>query len=160
MRYALVPVKDLTQAKARLSPLLSPAERYTLAAAMLDDVVNALRRASTLDRIAFVTADKTALALVVQSGFEVIDEGIGRGETGAVELGVKVCLERGASALAVIPGTSHCSQRRMWTASCARGNATTLCSCHPGIAGGRTRCSCGRRMRCSSASAHGVFSHM
>ena len=39
MRYALVPVKDLTQAKARLAPLLSPAERYTLAAAMLDDVI-------------------------------------------------------------------------------------------------------------------------
>jgi 2-phospho-L-lactate guanylyltransferase len=34
----------------------------------------------------------------------VVDEGSGRGETGAVELAVKVCRERGASALAVIPG--------------------------------------------------------
>jgi len=104
MRYALVPVKDLTHAKARLSPLLSPEQRCVLAAAMLDDVVDALRRASTLDRIAFVTADKTALALAARSGFEVIDEGVGRGETGAVELGVKVCLDRGASSLGVIPG--------------------------------------------------------
>jgi 2-phospho-L-lactate/phosphoenolpyruvate guanylyltransferase len=104
MRYALVPVKDLTQAKARLSALLSPAERYALAEAMLDDVLLALRQASTLDRIALVTTDARAIALSAQWGFEVIDEGSGRGETGAVELAVKVCRERGASSLAVIPG--------------------------------------------------------
>jgi 2-phospho-L-lactate/phosphoenolpyruvate guanylyltransferase len=104
MRYALVPVKDLTQAKARLSPLLSPAERYALAAAMLDDVVTALRQASTVERITLVTTDARALALAAHWGFEVIDEGSGRGETGAVELAVKVCRERGASSLAVIPG--------------------------------------------------------
>ena len=104
MHYALIPVKDLTQAKVRLSPLLSPAERYTLASAMLDDVLTAVRQASTLERIALVTTDPHALALAAQWGFEVVDEGSGRGETGAVELAVKVCRERGASSLAVIPG--------------------------------------------------------
>ena len=104
MRYALVPVKDLTQAKARLAPMLSPAERFALASAMLDDVIAALRQASTVERIALVTSDAYALALAAQWGFEVVDEGAGRGETGAVELAVKVCRERGASALAVIPG--------------------------------------------------------
>ena len=104
MRYALVPVKDLTQAKARLSPFLSPAERYALTAAMLEDVVGALRGASFLDRIAFVTTDATALVLAARHGFEVVAEGFGRGETGAVELAVKKCLERGAKSLAVIPG--------------------------------------------------------
>ena len=104
MRYALVPVKDLTQAKVRLSSLLSPAERYALAMAMLDDVLAALRQASTLERIALVTTDPRALALAAQWGFEVVDEGAGRGETGAVELATKVCQERGASSLAVIPG--------------------------------------------------------
>jgi 2-phospho-L-lactate/phosphoenolpyruvate guanylyltransferase len=104
MRYALVPVKDLTQAKVRLSPLLSPAERHALAAAMLDDVLAALRQASLVERIALVTTDSYALALAAQWGFEVVDEGSGRGETGAVELAVKVCREQGASSLAVIPG--------------------------------------------------------
>ena len=104
MRYALIPVKDLSQAKVRLSPLLSPAERYTLATAMLDDVLVAVRQASTLERIALVTTDPHALALAAQWGFEVVDEGPGRGETGAVELAVKVCRERGASSLVVIPG--------------------------------------------------------
>jgi 2-phospho-L-lactate/phosphoenolpyruvate guanylyltransferase len=104
MRYALVPVKDLTQAKARLSPLLAPAQRYALAAAMLDDVLAALRQASMPERIALVTTDSYALGLAAQWGFEVVDEGSGRGETGAVELAIKVCRERGASSLAVIPG--------------------------------------------------------
>jgi 2-phospho-L-lactate guanylyltransferase len=104
MRYALVPVKDLTQAKARLSPLLSPEERQRLAAAMLDDVVTALRQATLLDRIAFVTTDATALAIAARCGFEAIEEGFGRGETGAVEFASKVCLEAGATSLAVIPG--------------------------------------------------------
>ncbi len=104
MRYALVPVKDLTQAKVRLSPLLSPAERHALAAAMLDDVLAALRQASTVERIALVTTDPHALSLAARWGFEMVDEGSGRGETGAVELAVKVCRERGASSLAVIPG--------------------------------------------------------
>jgi 2-phospho-L-lactate/phosphoenolpyruvate guanylyltransferase len=104
MRYALVPVKDLTQAKARLSPLLSPAERYRLAAAMLDDVLAALRQASAVERIALVTTEPHALGLASQWGCEVVDEGSGRGETGAVELAVKVCREQGASSLAVIPG--------------------------------------------------------
>jgi 2-phospho-L-lactate guanylyltransferase len=104
MRYALVPVKDLTQAKARLSPLLAPAQRYALAAAMLDDVLAALRQASMVERIALVTTDPHALALAAQRGLEVVDEGSGRGESGAVELAVKVCRERGASSLAVIPG--------------------------------------------------------
>jgi 2-phospho-L-lactate/phosphoenolpyruvate guanylyltransferase len=104
MHYALVPVKDLMQAKARLSPLLSPAERHALAVAMLDDVLTALRQAATVERIALVTTDPHALALAARWGFEVVDEGSGRGETGAVELAVKVCRERGASSLAVIPG--------------------------------------------------------
>ena len=104
MRYALVPVKDLTQAKARLSPLLSPVERCAIAAAMLEDVLTALRQASTVERIALVTTDPHALGLASHWAFEVVDEGSGRGETGAVELAVKVCRERGASSLAVIPG--------------------------------------------------------
>lgn len=104
MRYALVPVKDLTHAKGRLAALLSPTERHALARAMLEDVLVALQQASTVDRIALVTTDAHALWLAARGGFEVVDEGSGRGETGAVELAIKVCQERGASALAVIPG--------------------------------------------------------
>ena len=104
MRYALVPVKELSQAKERLAPLLSPDERQTLAVAMLDDVLSALEQASGLERIALVTRDAHATSLAVERGFEVIDEGSGQGLTNAVEKGVRACRDRGASSLAVIPG--------------------------------------------------------
>jgi 2-phospho-L-lactate guanylyltransferase len=71
---------------------------------MLDDVLCALHRASSFDRVALVTSDPHALSRASSMGFEVVEEGQGRGETGAVELAVKVCLERGARSLAVIPG--------------------------------------------------------
>jgi 2-phospho-L-lactate guanylyltransferase len=104
MRYALVPVKDLTQAKVRLAPLLSAAERLELARAMLDDVVLALRLASGFDRLAMVTTDTYAVSMAPKWGFEVVNEGEARGETGAVELAIRACVKRGARSLAVIPG--------------------------------------------------------
>jgi len=104
MRYALVPVKVLTQAKERLSPLLSPKQRQSLAMAMLDDVLSALEQVSALERIALVTRDSYAASLGAQRGFEVIDEGARQGLTEAVETATHVCLERGASSMAVVPG--------------------------------------------------------
>jgi len=104
MRYALVPVKELTQAKERLSPLLSPDERHTLAVAMLEDVLSALENATRLERIALVTRDAQAAKIALRKGFEVIDEGSDQGLTEAVEIGVRVCGDRGASSLVVIPG--------------------------------------------------------
>lgn len=104
MRYALVPVKDLSQAKERLSSFLSKAQRYKLAVAMLDDVLAAVRESSGFERVALVTTDPHARSLAAQMGFEVVEEGSGRGETGAVELAIKVCHKRGATSLAVIPG--------------------------------------------------------
>jgi 2-phospho-L-lactate/phosphoenolpyruvate guanylyltransferase len=104
MRYALVPVKDLSQAKVRLSQLLSPSERHTLATAMLNDVLAALEQSSAVDRVALVTSDPHALSIAGKKGFEVIHEGPGRGETGAVELAIGECRKRGATSLAVIPG--------------------------------------------------------
>jgi 2-phospho-L-lactate guanylyltransferase len=71
---------------------------------MLDDVLVAVRQTSAFDRIALVTSDCYALSLAARMGFEVVEEGSGRGETGAVELAVRVCQKRGASSLAVIPG--------------------------------------------------------
>jgi len=104
MRYALVPVKELTQAKERLSPLLSPEERHALAVAMLNDVLSALEHVPAIERIALVTRDPGARSLAAQRGFEIVDEDSGNGLTEAVEMAVQVCIERGASSLAVIPG--------------------------------------------------------
>ncbi len=104
MRYALVPVKELSHAKERLSPLLSPDQRHALAAAMLDDVVSALEHASNLERIVLVTRDAHAISLAGRRGFEVVDGGPDQGLTEAVEIGIRECRDRGASSLLFVPG--------------------------------------------------------
>lgn len=104
MRYALVPVKDLRQAKERLSSLLSPAQRRRLALAMLDDVLASLSAAVELERIALVTGDQKILSMAKRRGFTAIDEGGTRGLSGAVQLGVQACQRQGARSLVVVPG--------------------------------------------------------
>ncbi|HEY7060695.1 MAG TPA: 2-phospho-L-lactate guanylyltransferase [Chloroflexota bacterium] len=61
--WAVVPIKGLGAAKGRLAPLLTPAERAALAAAMLGDVVAALLSTAAVERVLVVSPDPAALAL-------------------------------------------------------------------------------------------------
>ena len=58
MTLALVPMKDLGEAKQRLSNLLDEPERMGLVYAMLRDVITALRAATNVDEIAIVAHDR------------------------------------------------------------------------------------------------------
>ncbi|NQX89125.1 MAG: 2-phospho-L-lactate guanylyltransferase [Halioglobus sp.] len=60
MIQALVPLKDLVEAKSRLSGLLRPSERRALAQAMVEDVLAALRDHEELDNITLVSDDPGA----------------------------------------------------------------------------------------------------
>jgi 2-phospho-L-lactate guanylyltransferase len=71
---AVVPVKELSLAKERLAPLLSPDERRELARAMLRDVLTALVSTPALDRVYVVGVDAEALALAARIGAEVLVE--------------------------------------------------------------------------------------
>lgn len=57
MISALVPLKGLASSKSRLLPHLGRAKLEQLAIAMLGDVVDALRGAASIDRVAVVTPD-------------------------------------------------------------------------------------------------------
>lgn len=57
MSLALVPVKELPDAKTRLLPELAPAEREALSVAMLRDVLAALAGARRVERRVVVTPD-------------------------------------------------------------------------------------------------------
>ncbi len=57
MRAAIIPVKELSQAKARLSPLLDDAAREELVLAMLADVIAAARACDALDFVTVVGRD-------------------------------------------------------------------------------------------------------
>ena len=71
----LVPVKNLADAKQRLSSVLTPAERFALAQAMCEDVLQALARWPSRPPVAVVTSDSFARDLAVRFNFEgVADE--------------------------------------------------------------------------------------
>jgi 2-phospho-L-lactate guanylyltransferase len=99
---AIVPVKELHQAKSRLAPLLTPPERRGLALAMLSDVLAALGRAPSITRIGLVSRDPVALALATASGVEVLhDEAADL--NGALTQAARCYADLGAAAILALP---------------------------------------------------------
>jgi 2-phospho-L-lactate guanylyltransferase len=102
-----VPVKDLVNAKQRLVPALSPAERMALARAMRHDVLRALTAAS-LDARWIVTRDPEVTAIARDHGVDVISEEVNRGHTAAVAAAQAAAVRAGARVFATIPGDTPC----------------------------------------------------
>ena len=99
----LVPVKNLANAKQRLSPMLGPEARRELAQAMCADVLGTLARWRQRPAVAVVTSDGFASDLATRFGFEVIADDVNPGETGAIEMATAFCRDRGALHTLVIP---------------------------------------------------------
>ena len=106
--HAVVPVKDLGNAKQRLAAVLDRPARTALFRAMLEDVLEALSGVAALARIMLVTRDPAAIALAEHYGAECLVEPENRGHTAAVELAAKALAERGAGALLQVPGDIPC----------------------------------------------------
>jgi 2-phospho-L-lactate/phosphoenolpyruvate guanylyltransferase len=98
----LVPIKNLADAKQRLSPVLNPGERFALAQAMCEDVLQALADWQGRPAVAVVTSDSFARDLAARFNFEVIADD-NSGETSAIEMATTVCREHGASSTLVVP---------------------------------------------------------
>jgi 2-phospho-L-lactate guanylyltransferase len=99
----LVPVKNLADAKQRLSPVLTPPERLELAQAMCEDVLETLAKWKTRPEVAIVTGDQFAFDAASYFGFEIIADDSNPGETGAIEMATAVCFDRGVDSTLVIP---------------------------------------------------------
>jgi 2-phospho-L-lactate guanylyltransferase len=104
MKFAVVPVKDLSKAKERLSSVLSQEDRTALAYAMLEDVLTALKGSKLIDRLFIVTMDRRAIEIALSYGIEVIEETEQKGESPSVDYASKICKEMGAESVLVIPG--------------------------------------------------------
>jgi 2-phospho-L-lactate guanylyltransferase len=99
----LIPVKNLGDAKQRLSSVLTPSERGELARAMCEDVFSAVSAWDQRPEVAVVTGDPFAIELAQRFGFEIIRDHDNPGETGAIESATRVCVERGTLSTLVIP---------------------------------------------------------
>ena len=99
----LVPVKNLKDAKQRLSPILTGEERFDLARAMCEDVLCALAKWQKRPAVAVVTSDPFVRDVAARSGFELIADDDSLGETSAIEMATAACRERNASSTLVVP---------------------------------------------------------
>ena len=99
----LVPIKDTAGAKQRLSSLLDQPSRTRLARAMLHDVLTTLHSWKERPAVGVVTGDPYATKLALEYGFEVIPDRDNPGETGAIEMATRHCVERGVESTLVIP---------------------------------------------------------
>ena len=97
----LIPVKNLANAKQRLSAVLDQSTRTELAHAMLVDVVLAVSGCGV--EVALVTSDPFALHVAAHRGLEIIHDAANRSETDAIEMATRVCEERGIESTLVIP---------------------------------------------------------
>jgi 2-phospho-L-lactate/phosphoenolpyruvate guanylyltransferase len=105
--FVAVPVKDLANAKQRLIPALTSAERRALAHAMLEDVLQALGEAAP-GAIFVVTTDPEVAALSRRSGAACLIESANRGHTEAVAFAQQEAHARGADRFVTIPGDVPC----------------------------------------------------
>lgn len=99
----LVPVKNLANAKQRLSSILSSEARRELAQAMCTDVLETFATWPNRPQVAVVTSDEFAVQLARRHQFEVIADDFNPGETGAIEMATTICCGRGATWTMVVP---------------------------------------------------------
>ncbi len=99
----LVPVKNLANAKQRLSSVLTPEARQELAQAMCADVLETLARWQHRPAVTVVTSDPFARDLAARFGFEVVVDEANPGETGAIEMATRLCRNQGAESTLVVP---------------------------------------------------------
>ena len=100
---AVVPVKNLADAKQRLSPALDKNERCTLFWAMLEDVLAALIQVEGFARVFLVTRDEEVLRLAHKFGIETLVEPQNLGQTGAVNFAVSYLMQSGTGSLLTLP---------------------------------------------------------
>lgn len=101
--WAVVPVKPLAEAKQRLAPLLSGAERAALAQAMLHDVLRTLSASPHLGGTLVVSGDATAQALARDAGAMVLDDMPACGLLPALRRAARMLVDTGRSGMLVVP---------------------------------------------------------
>ena len=102
MMYAIVPVKQLDQAKSRLAKIVTPAARQKLVLTMLCDVLRILIHSPRIDGVGVISSDPTVLALAASEGAEpLLDQTVDLNS--ALEQASRQVAARGATGVLVLP---------------------------------------------------------
>jgi len=99
---AILPVKSFRDAKQRLDPSLEPGPRRLLAEAMYADVLVALRRSRSIDRIVVVSTDHRAQSIAGAYGASLLSED-DRGHNYAAARGIRQALDEATERVLLVP---------------------------------------------------------
>jgi len=103
MKALLIPVKDPTNAKSRLSDLLSANERRRLAWAMFEDVIRAVVETRTPDRVVLVSSYAPAIERARSLNWDVLIEDSQVSESASVDWASRILSERGFDTVMRLP---------------------------------------------------------
>jgi 2-phospho-L-lactate/phosphoenolpyruvate guanylyltransferase len=103
MKAILLPVKEFHEAKKRLAPHFSPADRAALAEAMCEDFFSVVARTRCADRIFVISKEAGALSRARRRGWETIIESEQTSESHSVDAGSRYCALEGVHALLRLP---------------------------------------------------------
>ena len=118
MIWALLPLKDLVQAKTRLAGILAPFERRALAQAMVEDVLSVLSSHSDIAGTLLVSDDAGADLLARKYQTDLLWESSlnVRGLNAVLEAGCEALQHRGVDHVAIV----HCDLPLLTAASMTR----------------------------------------
>ena len=100
--FVLIPVKKLSEAKRRLSKVLTDRERTRIVVAMLWDVLKAAAESDFVDNVVVLASDKAVKRMAEAFG-AVFLEDPGGGLNEALTYGTDWCIQQGADGVLIIP---------------------------------------------------------
>jgi 2-phospho-L-lactate/phosphoenolpyruvate guanylyltransferase len=100
---AVLPVKRFAAAKQRLAPGIGATHRAELAAAMLEDALEAIGAARSIERVVVVTGEPQAIELAKAREAEVLPDPDKGGHSGAALAGIHRAEEHGAGCVVLLP---------------------------------------------------------
>ena len=103
-RTAVIPIKQLANAKQRLAKLLNVVQRQELFQAMVEDVLDATSSCYLIDEVMVVTSDTQAAALAIQYGARVLAEPNQPGLIQAVDYAAERLVREGVDSMLFLPG--------------------------------------------------------
>lgn len=103
MNAILIPVKEFSEAKQRLAPHFSSADRAALAEAMCEDFFEVVAAVRCVERVFVVSKEPGALSRALRRGWETISESRQISESDSVDGASHYCAARGVTALLRLP---------------------------------------------------------
>lgn len=102
--WAIIPVKNVYEAKHRLSSILNQKERRELFVAMFEDVLKTLMAVPELDQVTVATVCPTTIEIARRNGASILSTDLDTGLTAAVALAAKTLSDNGIDSMLMIPG--------------------------------------------------------